>query len=425
MSLAAKRKTIRDAELFVYTGVENPARSSGPRRQRLTVEQLKVRATLMRGGTSRGLFFHEQDLPGPGPERDQLILAAFGSPDPYGKQIDGVGGATSVTSKVVLISPSQEPGCQVNYFFGQVDIRRPLVDWTGTCGNLSAAVGPFAIEEGLVPATDPVTKVHIWQVNTRKRIVAHVPTVNGLPAVEGDFTIDGVPFPGARIQLDYLDPGGSCTAGLLPTGRAVDELDIPGWGKIPVTMLDATNPVVFVRAEDLGLKGTELGEEIDTNPDILRKLELLRSHGAVRMGLASTPEEATQKRPGTPKVVFVSPPADYRTQKGTWVRAHEINLVGRYMTMGTLHRTYAVSGAIATAAAALVKGSVVNSVARLDSDAPEQEIRIGHPSGLLPAGARVEFRDGQWVCEKGVAYRTARRLFEGYVRVPKSRVRGA
>src|SRR5690606_14242605 len=192
---------------------------------------------------------------------------------------------------------------------------------------------------------------------------------------------------------------------------------------IPVTLLDATNPVVFVRAEDVGLKGTELGEEIDTNPEVLRKLELLRSHGAVLMGLASTPEEATQKRPGTPKMVFVSPPTDYQTQKGTWVRGSEINLVGRYMTMGTLHRTYAVSGAVATAAAALVKGSVVNSVARLDSDSPEQEIRIGHPSGLLPAGAHVEERDGQWVAEKGVAYRTARRLFEGYVRVPRSRVR--
>lgn len=386
--------------------------------------QAAIPAVLMRGGTSRGVFFRWLDLPSAGELRDRIILSAFGSPDPYGKQIDGLGGATSVTSKVVIVGPSAEPNCDVDYFFGQVDIRRPLIDYTGSCGNLSAAVGPFAVEEGLVAATGPITQVRIWQVNTKKRIVAHIPTAAGVPDVDGDFMIDGVPFPGARIRLDYLDPGGSLARDFLPTGHAADVLDIPGLGCIDVTLVDATNPVVCFRAADLGLRGDELADEIDTRPDLLRTIEAIRGHGAVAMGLASSPEEATRRQPGTPKVAFVSPPARYRTQKGTHVDAGEVTLVSRIMSMGTLHRTHAVTGAIAVAAAALVRGSVVHAVARLTSRDPEQEIRIGHPSGILPVGARVAQEGGRWVCEKGSTFRTARRLMEGYAYVPSWAVAG-
>lgn len=382
--------------------------------------QIRIPAAMMRGGTSRGVFFRRDALPASGEMRDRIILRVYGSPDSYGKQIDGMGGATSVTSKVVIVGPSGRADCDVDYFFGQVDIKRPLVDYTGSCGNLAAAVGPFAMEEGFVEGTDPVTRVRIWQVNTEKQIVAHIPTADGQPEVEGEFAIDGVPLPGAMIRLEFLNPGGSCTRGLLPTGNVTDELDIPGFGRIQVTLADAANPVVFFRAGDIGLRGVDLGDDIDGNPEVLRAIELIRSHGAVAMGLASSPGEATERRPGTPKVAFVSPPSDYRTSRGGQVDGREISLVGRIMTMGTLHRTYAITGAIATAAAALVSGSVVNSVARLGGDEPEQELRIGHPSGILPVGARVTRRPDGWVCEKGIAFRTARRLMEGHVCVPAS-----
>lgn len=383
-------------------------------------DQTRIPAVIMRGGTSRGLFFRRDDLPGPGPLRDRIILSAFGSPDPYRRQIDGIGGATSVTSKVVLVGPSSRGDCDVDYFFGQVDIARPLVDYTGSCGNLSAAIGPFAIEAGWVTASEPMTRVRIWQVNTEKRIIAWIPTSGGGPEVEGEFAIDGVPFPGARIRLEYLEPGGSVSPAFLPTGRPVDELEIPGVGRISVTLVDATTPVVFFRAADLGLTGTELGEEIDGNPELRRTIEAIRAHGAVLMDLASSPEEATAKRPGTPKVAFVAPPVTYPTTKGTTVEAGQITLVARIMTMGTLHRTYAVTGGVATAAAALVAGSIVDSVARLDSGEPEQEVRLGHPAGILPVGARVTRRGDRWVCEKAVTFRTARRLMEGFVCVPAS-----
>ncbi len=382
--------------------------------------QIRIPAVLMRGGTSRGIFFHRDALPSPGEPMDSVILRAYGSPDSYGRQIDGVGGATSVTSKVAIIGPSAQDGCDVDYFFGQVDIRRPLVDYTGSCGNMAAAVGPFAIEEGLVAGSDPVTRVRIWQVNTCKRIVAHVPTTSGHPEVEGEFIIDGVPFAGAMVRLEFLDPGGSCARGFLPTGNPTDELEVPGLGRVQVTLADAANPVVFVRAEEIGLRGAELSEQIDGAPQILRTIELVRSHGAVAMGLASSPDEATKSRPGTPKVAFVSPPSDYNSSRGEQVDGGAISLVARIMTMGTLHRTYAITGAIATAAAALVEGSVVNSVARLEDREPEQQLSIGHPSGVMPVGARVTRRPGGWTCEKGVAFRTARRLMEGCVCVPAS-----
>jgi 2-methylaconitate isomerase len=387
--------------------------------------QTRIPTSLMRGGTSRGLFFRSEHLPDAGALRDAVILRAYGSPDPYGRQIDGLGGGTSVTSKVAIISRSNEPGCDVDYFFGQVDIKRALVDYTGSCGNLSAAVGPFAIEEGLVETSDPVTTVRIWQVNTGKRIVAHVPTAGGAPLVDGEFRIAGIPFPGAAITLEYLDPGGSCTAGLLPTGRVVDELEVEGLGRFDATLVDATNPVVFVRAADLGLTGTELGDAIDGAPDVRRLIESVRAQGSVLMGLASSAEEATANRPGTPKVAFVAPPASYRAQDGGTVDADEITLLARIMSMGMLHRSYAVTGGIATAAAAAIEGSVVQQVARRDPGSGGHEIRIGHPSGVLPVGAEVQRDDGAYRCLKGIAYRTARRLMEGAVCVPASVTSGA
>lgn len=384
------------------------------------MKQLRFPAVVMRGGTSKGVFFRGGVLPDDPTLRDRAILASFGSPDPYGKQIDGMGGATSVTSKVVLVGPSAQPDCDVDYFFGQVDVHRPIVDYTGSCGNLSSAVGPFAMEEGLVEGTDPVTVVRIWQVNTEKRIVAHIPTRDGLPDVEGDFTIDGVPFPGAKIRMEYLDPGGSCTAGLLPTGRALETLDVPEIGEIEVSLVDATNPVVFFRAADLELKGDEVGDAIDGNPDLLRKIELVRSHGSVRMGLSETPEAATRLRPGTPKVAFVAPPADYLTQRGQRVSGSEISLLARIMSMGRLHRSYAVTGGIATAAAALVDGTVVSEVARLAPGRGERELALGNPAGILPIGAQVSRQGEVWTCDKAVVYRTARRLMEGSICVPAS-----
>jgi 2-methylaconitate cis-trans-isomerase PrpF len=374
----------------------------------------------MRGGTSRGVFFRSQDLPEPGELRDRVILSAFGSPDPTNRQIDGLGGAMSTTSKVVIVGPPSQAGCDVDYFFGQVDIRRPLVDYTGSCGNLSAAVGPFAIEEGLVSASGTTTAVRIWQVNTRKRIVAHIPTAQGAPAVDGPFMIDGVPFPGARIQLDNLDPGGSLTAGFLPTGHPVDVLEIPGLGRVEVTLVDASNPVVIVSASALGLRGDELAEDVDTRPDLLATIEAIRGHGAVAMGLASTPAEATRLRPGTPKIAFVAGPQAYRTQTGGTVDAGDVTLLSRIMSMGALHRTHAVTGAVAVAAAALVPGSIAHAAARPSGDGPEQEVRIGHPSGVLPVGARVTRVGGRWTCEKGITYRTARRIMDGWAFVPGS-----
>jgi len=385
---------------------------------------IRIPAVLMRGGTSKGLFLQPRDLPWPDDVRDRVILRAFGSPDPSGRQVDGIGGATSTTSKVVVVGPSSQEGCDVDYFFGQVAIDRPLVDTTGSCGNLSAAVGPFAIEAGLVPATDPVTTVRIWQVNTRKRIVAHVPTAGGAPLAEGDHHIDGVPFPGSEVRLEYLDPGASCAAALLPTGRVRDRLDVPGIGAVDVTLVDASNPVVIVAAADVGMVGTELEDAVDGNAELLRRLEAIRAHGAVAMGLARTAAEATAHRPATPKMAVVAPPAAYRTNRGTAVAADDVDLVGRIMSMGRLHKTYAVTGAIATAVAALLPGSVAYEAAR-PAPSGYRDVRIGHPGGIIRIGAEVAGEAGGWRAVRAVATRTARRLMEGVVLVPSSVLDGS
>jgi 2-methylaconitate cis-trans-isomerase PrpF len=394
--------------------------------------QRKVRAVVMRGGTSRAVVFRPEDLPADPSLRDRVILTIFGGGDPYGRQIDGLGGATSVTSKMAIIGPASVPDADVDYTFGQVNITAPMIDYGGNCGNISSAVGPFAIDEGLARATDPVTTVRIWQTNAQKRIVAHVPTANGMHQVEGDYAIDGVPGTGSMIVLEFLEPGGAMTGRLLPTGQPAEPLEVAGIGTVTVSLVDAANPVVFLRAQDLGLEGTEMPDRVDGDPGLLARLEAIRAHAAVRMGLATAPGEATSRSPGVPKIAFVSPPAAYRTASGSAVDAAGIDLVGRIMSMGRLHRSYALTGAICTAVASLVDGTVVHEAARVPGAggeavgeaggeaSAERTVRIGHPAGVIEAGAGVARRDGVWVAEKVVTRRTARRIMEGVALVPAS-----
>ena len=381
--------------------------------------QRRVRAVVMRGGTSRAVFFHPADLPSDATLRDRVILTIFGGGDPYGRQIDGLGGAVSTTSKAAMIGPPSVPDADVDYTFGQVSVTTPLVDYGGNCGNISSAVGPFAIEEGMVRATDPLTTVRIWQTNTHKRIIARVPTTGGLPQVEGDFAIDGVPGTGAMILLEFLDPGGSMTGRLLPTGQPTDTLDVPGIGRITVSLVDVANPLVFVRPADLGLSGLEMPDRIDGDPALLARIEEIRAQAAVRMGLAKTAEEATDRSPGVPKLALASPPAAYTSTKGSPVAAERVDLVGRIMSMGRLHRSYALTGAICTAVAAQVEGTVVHAVARAGPDG-ERTVRIGHPAGVIEVGAVVTRQEGTWRAERVITGRTARRLMEGYALVPAS-----
>jgi len=381
--------------------------------------QRRVPAVVMRGGTSRAVFFHKGDLPEDPEIRDRVILKIYGGGDPYGRQIDGLGGATSVTSKTAIVSPASVPDADVDYIFGQVSVTSQLIDYGGNCGNISSAVAPFAIEEGLIRATDPVTTVRIWQVNTRKLIVARVPTANGLPQVEGDYAIDGVPGTGAMIQLEFLHPGGAMTGRLLPTGQPVEALEVPGVGRVTVSLVDAANPVVFIRPADLGLSGLEMPDGVDGDPALLARIEAVRAHAAVRFGLARTPEEATAKSPGVPKVAFVAAPAAYTSSRGQPVLPGDIDVVGRIMTMGRLHRAYALTGAICTAVAAQVNGTVVHAVAR-SAGPGERTVRIGHPSGVIEVGADVRWHNGGWAVERVITRRTARRLMEGVALVPAS-----
>ena len=382
---------------------------------------VEVPAVLMRGGTSKGLFFHSADLPDDPDLRDRFILHAYGSPDPSGRQVDGVGGATSTTSKVAVISDGRHAGVDVLYEFGQgVSVDQPLIDRRGSCGNMSSAVGPFAVDEGLVTATDPVTTVRVLNVNTSKVIVAHVPTRNGRFCPVGDFAVPGVPGTGARIELEYLDPGGSVTGSLLPTGSLIDELDVSGVGKVEVSIVDAANPLLFVRWEALGRTGQESADDIDSDVDLLSRIEAVRACAAVAAGIASSPEEASAQTPSVPKFALVGRPRDYRLSQGELQFGSQTTVRASMMSMGRLHRTYALTGGICTAVAAAIPGTIVSEVA----GGPRATCRIGHPAGVLPMTADVQRRGDTWDVASVSGYRTARRLMAGIVEVPDEQFSG-
>ena len=393
--------------------------------------QLRIPATYMRGGTSKGVFFRLQDLPAfaqaPGKARDALLVRVIGSPDPYGKQTDGMGGATSSTSKVVIISPASVPGHDVDYLYGQVPVDGDFIDWSGNCGNLSSAVGPFAIANGFLdPARIPrdgLCTVRIWQANIDKTIVAHVPVRAGEVQESGDFELDGVTFPAAEIALEFLDPAdeGEDGGAMFPTGQLVDELDVPGLGRVRATLINAGVPMVFVEAATLGYDGTELQPAINEDKAALAKLEAIRAAGAVRMGLIGDVAQAAA-RPLTPKVAFVAPPKDYVASSGKPVAAADIALLARAISMGKLHHAMMGTASVAIATAAAVPGTLVNAAA---GGGTRDVVRFGHPSGTLRVGADVRQVDGQWVATKAVMSRSARVLMEGTVRVPVEQVAGA
>ncbi|PKQ43326.1 2-methylaconitate cis-trans isomerase PrpF [Pseudomonas sp. o96-267] len=386
--------------------------------------QVKIPATYMRGGTSKGVFFRLQDLPErcqvPGEARDKLFMRVIGSPDPYAAQIDGMGGATSSTSKCVILSKSTQPEHDVDYLYGQVSIDKAFVDWSGNCGNLSTAAGAFAIHAGLVdPARIPESGtcvVRIWQANIQKTIIAHVPVSNGQVQETGDFELDGVTFPAAEIVLEFLDPSddGEDGGSMFPTGNLVDDLEVPGVGTFKATMITAGIPTIFVNAEDIGYQGTELREAINGDPAQLARFEQIRIAGALRMGLIKTAEEAATRQ-HTPKIAFVSPPKDYRTSSGKDIRAGEVDLLVRALSMGKLHHAMMGTCAVAIGTAAAIPGTLVNLAAGCGE---REAVRFGHPSGTLRVGAQARLVDGQWTVTKAVMSRSARILMEGWVRVP-------
>jgi len=374
----------------------------------------------MRGGTSKGVFFVASDLPADSALRDRILLRVIGSPDRYGKHIDGMGGATSSTSKVVLVARSARADSDVDYLFGQVAIDRPVIDWSGNCGNLTAAVAPFAIHAGLItPRPDGVARVGIWQANIRKRIVAHVPMSGGAVQEEGDFELDGVTFPAAEIALEFLDLGAEDddSGPMFPTGAACERLAMPVGESLEVTLINAGNPTIFVDAAALGLKGTELQRDVNANAALLARVEAIRAQGAVAMGLAATAAEATAQRPHTPKLAFVAKPATYQASDGKIIDASEIDVLARIFSMGQLHHAMTGTGAVAIAAAAAVPGTWVH---RLSASKQEGRVRFGHPSGTLTVGAEVSRQDGRWIVTKALMSRSARRLMEGWVLVPEA-----
>jgi 2-methylaconitate cis-trans-isomerase PrpF len=398
--------------LVAALGVTGAGRESGG--------GVEIPAVLMRGGTSRGLFFHEADLPEDQDLRDRFILAAYGSPDPDRRQVDGIGGATSATSKVAVIADGREHGVDVTYEFGQVSIDRPIIDRRGNCGNLSSAVGPYAVDEGLVPATDPVTRVRFLNLNTGKAVTAHVPTRRGRFDPTGGYAIPGVAGTGSCVQLDYLDPSGAVTGSLLPTGSVVDVVEVPEVGPVEMSIVDAANPLLFVRWEAVGLTGKELPDLVDADPDLLARLEGIRAMAGVRLGLAPTPADVTAGTPSIPKLAMVGPPRDYPLASGGVVRAGEHTLRASMMSMGRLHRSYALTGAICTSVAAALPGTVVEQATVGSGGDPE--LRIGHPSGVLPMTAQVQRHGDGWTVPMVSGYRTARRLMAGAVIVPDARL---
>ena len=387
--------------------------------------QIKIPATYMRGGTSKGVFFSLLDLPAvarvPGAARDALLLRVIGSPDPYEKQIDGMGAATSSTSKTVIVSKSQQADHDVDYLFGQVSIDKPFVDWSGNCGNLSAAVGSFAISSGLVDAAriprNGTAVVRIWQANISKTIIAHVPITDGAVQETGDFELDGVTFPAAEVQLEFLNPaadeegaGGS----MFPTGNLVDDLDVPGVGTLNVTMINAGIPTIFVNARDIGYTGAELQNDINGDPKALAMFETIRAHGALRMGLIDRLEDAATRQ-HTPKVAFVAPPVAYVSSSGKPVAAQDVDLLVRALSMGKLHHAMMGTAAVAIGTAAAIPGTLVNLAAGGEL---RSAVRFGHPSGTLRVGAEARQVNGEWTVTKAIMSRSARVLMEGWVRVP-------
>jgi probable AcnD-accessory protein PrpF len=374
----------------------------------------------MRGGTSKGVFFLAGDLPADPVARDRVLLRVIGSPDRYGQHIDGMGGATSSTSKVVVLSRSERPGYDVDYLFGQVAVDKPAIDWSGNCGNLSAAVGPFAISSALVdtPQSGHAT-IRIWQANIRKPIIARVPVLDGEVVEDGNFELDGVTFPAAEVKLEFVDPGGgdgdAPGSGLFPSGRRIDELDIPGLGRVEATLINAGNPTIFIDAGTMGLRGTELQADVNGRTELLGLAEAIRARGAVAMGLVATPEEAIRARPHTPKLAFVAPSLDYTASDGGRVQAGAIDLLARIFSMGKLHHAMTGTGAVAIAAAAAVPGTIVSRIAATDAAG---RVRFGHPSGASSVGAEATEIGGQWTITKVLISRSARRLMEGWVRVP-------
>jgi probable AcnD-accessory protein PrpF len=387
--------------------------------------QIKIPATYMRGGTSKGVFFRLRDLPEaaqqPGAARDALLLRVIGSPDPYGKQIDGMGGATSSTSKTVILARSVRPDHDVDYLFGQVAIDKAFVDWSGNCGNLSAAVGAFAISGGLVDAArvprDGMAVVRVWQANIGKTIIAHVPMTNGEVQESGDFELDGVTFPAAEVMLEFMDPAAEeegAGGAMFPTGQLVDELEVPGVGTLKATMINAGIPTIFVNAEDIGYTGTELQDAINSDPKALARFELIRAHGALRMGLIRHIDDAATRQ-HTPKVAFVAKPAPYTSSSGKEVGATDIDLLVRAMSMGKLHHAMMGTAAVAIGTAAAIPGTLVNLAA---GGGERSAVRFGHPSGTLRVGAEATRQNGEWSVTKAVMSRSARVLMEGWVRVP-------
>jgi len=379
-------------------------------------KQMKIPAVYMRGGTSKGVFFLQEDLPSEPSVRDKTLLRVIGSPDPYGQQIDGMGGATSSTSKVVIVKKSERVGCDVDYLFGQVAIEQPLIDWSGNCGNLTSAVGPFAIHRGLVKAPrDGVAKVNIWQQNIGKKIIAHVPIKDGEVKEMGDFVLDGVTFPAAEIKLEFLDPGADTDEGaMLPTGNPIDVLNVPGVGEIEATLINAGNPAIFISADSIGLTGKELRSELNGNPDVLNCLESIRAYGAVAMGLADSIDYASTKRLHTPKIAFFAKAAYYNTSDGREIRGEDIDILARIISMGKLHHAMTGTGAVGIAAAAAIPGTVVSTIL----GETKSELCFGHPSGTLKVGAEAALEKSGWNVKKVVMSRSARRLMEGCVLVP-------
>ncbi|MCO8312812.1 2-methylaconitate cis-trans isomerase PrpF [Pseudomonas mandelii] len=387
--------------------------------------QIKIPATYMRGGTSKGVFFSLKDLPEaaqiPGPARDALLLRVIGSPDPYDKQIDGMGGATSSTSKTVILSKSLKADHDVDYLFGQVSIDKPFVDWSGNCGNLSAAVGSFAISNGLVDASriphNGVAVVRVWQANIGKTIIAHVPVTNGEVQETGDFELDGVTFPAAEVQLEFMDPAAEEEGGggsMFPTGNLVDDLEVPGVGTLKATLINAGIPTIFINAEDIGYTGTELQGAINGDLKALAMFETIRAYGALRMGLIQHLDEAA-KRQHTPKVAFVAKPADYIASSGKKIAGTDIDLLVRALSMGKLHHAMMGTAAVAIGTAAAISGTLVNLAA---GGVERNAVRFGHPSGTLRVGAEASQVNGEWTVNKAIMSRSARVLMEGYVRVP-------